>query len=148
FDGRWKQMTRQRHVSIVTISLALALLAGCHANRNERRQKYMESAKRFSAEGKYRDAAIQYLNAIKVDKRYPDAHYELSQAYEHLGRFDSASVELMRTVDLQPENYKARIDLGNLLFASGRTSDAQSQANAVLATQPNNPDLHALLSAI
>jgi tetratricopeptide (TPR) repeat protein len=108
----------------------------------------MESARRFNAEGRYREAAIQYLNALKVDKSYPDAHFELSQAYEHLGRFDSASIELTRTVDLQPENYKARIDLGDLLLASGRTKEAESQANAVLAAEPNNPDLHALLSAI
>ena len=54
----------------------------------------------------------------------------------------------MRTVDLQPANYKARIDLGSLLFAAGKTDDAQAQANAVLNAQPNNPDVHALLSAI
>ena len=51
-------------------------------------------------------------------------------------------------MDLQPTNYKARIDLGNLLLAAGKIDDAQAQANAVMAAQPNNPDVHALLSAI
>ena len=102
----------------------------------------------ISAEGKYREAAIQYLNALKVDKNFADAHYELAQAYEHLGQFSGAYGELARTVDLQPTNYKARLDLGNLLIAGGRTDDAQAQANAVMAAQPNNPDVHALLSAI
>ena len=50
----------------------------------------------------------------------------LAQAYEHLGQFDAAYGELARTVDLQPANYKARIDLGNLLFAGGKTDDAQA----------------------
>ena len=61
---------------------------------------------------------------------------------------DAAYGELARTVDLQPANYKARIDLGNLSLAGGKTDDAQAQANAVMAAQPDNPDVHAMLSAI
>ena len=141
-------MNRQRYVSVVTAFIALALLAGCHGNQSAWKQRYMDSAKRFSAEGRYREAAIQYLNALRIDISNPDAHYGLSQAYEHLGRLDSARSELTRTIDLQPDNYPARVELGNLLFAAGRTDEAQAQANAVLRVQPNNPDLQALLSAI
>ena len=126
----------------------VALLAGCHGDPNVRKQKYLESGERYSAEGKYREAAIQYLNALKVDKNFADAHYALAQAYEHLGQLSGAYGELVRTVDLQPTNFTARIDLGNLLIMSGKPDDAQAQANAVLAAQPNNPDVHALLSAI
>ncbi len=126
----------------------VALLAGCHGDPNVRKHKYLESGERYSAEGKYREAAIQYLNALKVDKNFADAHYALAQAYEHLGQLSGAYGELVRTVDLQPTNFTARIDLGNLLIMSGKPDDAQAQANAVLAAQPNNPDVHALLSAI
>ena len=133
---------------MVMLFVAVALLAGCHGDPNVRKQKYLESGKRYSAEGKYREAAIQYLNALKVDKNFADAHYALAQAYVHLGQFSAAYGELARTVDLQPTNYKARIDLGNLLIAGGKTDDAQVQANAVMAAQPNNPDVHAMLSAI
>ena len=130
------------------ISIVAVLLAGCHGDPNVRKQKYLESGKRYSAEGRYREAAIQFSNAVKIDKSFPDAHYELAQAYVHLGQFGAAYGELARTVDLQPTNYKARIDLGNLLLAGGKTDDAQKQADAVMAAQPNNPDVHAMLSAI
>jgi len=146
--GRWERMNRRRRLSVIILLFTTALLAGCHGDPNVRKQKYLESGKRFNAEGKYREAAIQYLNALKVDKNYPAAHYELAQTYEHLGQFSAACVELARTVDLQPANYTARIDLGNLLFASGSTDQAQAQANAVMAAQPNNPGVYALLSAI
>ena len=128
--------------------VAVALLAGCHGDPNVRKQKYLESGKRYSAESKYKEAAIQFQNALKIDKNYPDAHYELAQAYVHLGQFSAAYGELARTVALQPTNYKARIDLGNLLLAGGKIDDAQAQANAVIAAQPNNPDVHAMLGAI
>ena len=133
---------------VIMLLVATVLLAGCHGDPNVRKQKYLESGERYSAQGKYREAAIQYLNALKVDKNFADAHYALAQAYEHLGQLSAAYRELVRTVDLQPTNYKARIDLGNLLIAGGKPDDAQVQANAVLAAQPNNPDVHALLSAI
>jgi tetratricopeptide (TPR) repeat protein len=133
---------------VIVLFVATALLAGCHGDPNVRKHKYLESGERYSAQGKYREAAIQYMNALKVDKNFADAHYALAQAYEHLGQLSGAYRELLRTVDLQPTNYKARIDLGNLFVAGGKPDDAQTQANAVLAAEPDNPDAHALLSAI
>lgn len=148
FNGNWRRINRQGPLWVLMLLIAVALLAGCHGDPNVRKQKYLESGKRYSAEGKYREASIQFANALKVDKNYPEAHYELAQAYAHLGQFRGAYGELARTVDLQPTNYKARIDLANMSLAGGKTDDAQAQANAVMAAQPNNPDVHALLSAI
>jgi len=124
------------------------LLAGCFLDPSVRKQKYFESGERYSQEGKYKEATIQYANAIKIDKNFANAHYSLAQAYLHLGQVGSAYEEFRRTVDLQPTNYHARLDLGNLLLIGGRVDKAQEQANAVMAAQPNNPDLHALLAAI
>jgi len=148
FDGGRRPMIRRGSRVAVMFLVAIALLAGCHRDPNVRKHKYLESGNRYSAEGKYREAAIQYLNALKVDKGFPDAHYALAQAYMHLGQARSAFAEFSRTVDLQPTNYKARIDLGNMLIAGGKMDDAQKQADAVMAAEPNNPDLHAMLSAI
>jgi tetratricopeptide (TPR) repeat protein len=128
--------------------MAAALLAGCHRDPNVRKHKYLDSGNRYSSEGKYREAAIQYLNALKVDKSFPDAHYALAQAYLHMGQFSPAYAELARTVELQPDNYKARLALGNLLMLGGKLNDAQKQADAVQTAQPFNPDAHAMLSAI
>ncbi len=144
----WKHLNRHSSLWLVMMLVAAALMAGCHGDPNVRKQKYLESGKKYSAQGKYREAAIQFSNAIKIDKSFPDAHYELAQAYVHLGQYSAAYGELARTVDLQPANYKARIDLGNILLAGGKTDDAQAQATAVMAAQPNNPDVHAMLSAI
>ena len=147
-NGEWRRMNRRGSLCLVMLFVATTLFAGCHVDPNVRKHKYLESGKRYSTEGKYREAAIQFANALKADKNFPEAHYELALAYEHLQQYNAAYSELMRTVDLQPTNYKARIDLANLLLAGGRIDDAQAQASAVMAAQPNNPDLHALLSAI
>lgn len=135
-------------VGTITLFLSLALLSGCFRDPNVRKHKYLESGQRYEAQGKDREAAIQYWNALKIDKNFADAHYALAQAYLHMGAVSSAFGELKRTVDLQPTNYKARIELGNMLLGAGKIDDAQAQANAVVAAQPNNADVHGLLARI
>ena len=141
-------MSRRGSLGVAALFVAVALLAGCHRDPNVRKHKYLESGDRYSAQGKYREAAIQYLNALKVDKSFPDAHFALAHTYLHLGQFSAAYAELAHTVDLQPANLKARTELGNLLLAGGKIDDAQKQADAIMAAEPNNPDVHAMLAAI
>ena len=135
-------------LGIVALFLSLTLLSGCFRDPNVRKHKYLESGQKYSAQGKDREAAIQYANALKIDKNFAEAHYALAQAYLHMGALSAAFGELQRTVNLQPANYKARIDLGNMLLAGGKTDDAQAQADAVIAAQPDNADAHALLSRV
>ncbi len=132
----------------VMLFLSFALLSGCFRDPNVRKHKYLESGQKYSAQGKDREAVIQFSNALKIDKNFADAHYALAQTYLHMGALSAAYGELQRTVNLQPSNYKARIDLGNMLLAGGRADDAQAQAAAVMAAQPNNADVHSLLSRI
>jgi len=133
----------------VAAPLALVtLLAGCHGDPNVRKQKYVESGVRYSGEGKYNEAIIQFSNALKIDKNYPEAHYQLAETYLHINQYSGAYAELSRAVSLQPSNMKARLELGRLLVAGGKLDDAQAQADAIMAAQPNNPDLYALRSSI
>jgi Tfp pilus assembly protein PilF len=140
--------TAFRISTFLAASLILGSTFGCHRDPNVQKQKYLESGKRYANEGKYKEATIQFANALKVDHNFAEAHYQLAQAYLKTQAMMPAYAELMRTVDLQPTNLKARIDLGNLLLAGGQADRATQQANTVLATQSNNADAHALLSSI
>jgi Tfp pilus assembly protein PilF len=135
-------------LGVVALFLSLALFSGCSRDPNVRKHKYLESGQRFAEQGKYREAVIQFSNAVKIDKNFADAYYARSQAYTHLGAFSSAFNDLRRTVILQPANYKARVDLGNILLAGNQPDQAKVQADAAVAAQPNNPDVHELLSHI
>src|ERR1035441_3036179 len=205
-----RQMSRRRYAAlwVVALFLSLTLMSGCFRDPNVRKHKYLESGQKYSAQGKDREAAIQFSNALKIDKNFAEAHYALSQAYLHLGAFSAAYGELQKTVNLQPANVKARshlgkmplaiqfsnalkidknfaeahyalsqaylhlgafsaaygelqktvnlqpanvkarIDLGNMLLAGNKIDDAQAQAAAALASQPSNADVHALLARI
>jgi hypothetical protein len=52
-------MNRRGAFGVIVLLAAAALLAGCHSDPNVRKQKYLESGERYSAQGKYREAAIQ-----------------------------------------------------------------------------------------
>ncbi len=134
--------------AMLAASLALGSALGCHRDPNVEKQKYLASGKRYADQGKYKEAEIQFANALKVDKNFAAAHYELSKAYLKTGSMLPAYSELLRTVDLQPGNIPARIDLGNMLVAGRQADRAAEQANAVLAIDSNNADAHALLSTI
>src|SRR5271165_5761009 len=135
---------------VVTCSL-LAVLAGCSRDPNVRKQKYFESGERYFAEGKYHEAAIQYSNAIQIDSRFAQAHFQLSQTYLKLGDSNRAFQELSRAVELAPDNYRSHIDLANLLV-TGRNPDgspvqdylkqAKAHLDLLSEKQPNDPEVH------
>ena len=56
-------------------------------------------------QGKQQEAIIQYSNAIKIDKNYAAAHYDLAKAYMKLGAFAAGYQELQRTVALDPNEH-------------------------------------------
>ena len=134
--------------AVLAVSLALGLTMGCHRDPNKQKQRYLESGKRYAEQGKLKEATIQFANALKVDHNFAEAHYQLSKVFLKQGSVMPAYGELMRTVDLQPGNIQARIDLGNMLVAGQTARPAAEQANAVLAINPNNADAYALLSSV
>jgi Tfp pilus assembly protein PilF len=130
---------------VFVVGCMAAFLAGCSRDPNVRKQKYFESGERYFNNGKYREAVIQYRNAINVDGSFADAHYQLAQSYMKLQDWPHAYAEINRTVELQPENYKARLDLANMLTLDGQGENlkaAQDQVDILMKAQPNNADNH------
>jgi Tfp pilus assembly protein PilF len=134
--------------AVIPTLLTLVFMTGCSRDPNVRKQKYLASGKRYEDAGKLKEAQIQFLNALKVDHNFGDAHYELAKIYLKTGSIKEGYGELMHAVDLSPGNLQARIDLGNLLLAGNVLDRANQQATAVLAADPNNADAYALRSAI
>ena len=131
-----------------SLSLALVFVAGCKQDPNVRKQKYLESGIRFENSGKLNEAASQFSNALKVDRNYSDAHYELAKTYLKMGETRAGQSELVIVVDENPNNFEARIQLGRLELGAGSPEEAEQQARVVLAVEPNNADAFALLSDV
>jgi cellulose synthase operon protein C len=133
---------------VASISLVLVFTAGCNRDPNVRKRKYLESGKRYEQADKLKEAAIQFSNALKVDKNYADAHYELGKVYLKLGGLREAYTEFSHAVDLAPNNLPARIDLAQMFLAGNAPDKAEEQAKAVLAIDPNNADAYAVMANV
>src|SRR2546430_17739453 len=105
-------MTRVPVVRLIILCFLLAMLfAACSRDPNVRKQKYFESGERYFAKGKYREAAIQYSNAVRVDPRFAQAHSQLGETYLKLHDWNRAYTELSLAVEQDPDNHSARVDL-------------------------------------
>ena len=78
-------------------ALAGVLLLGCTRDPNVQKQKYFQSGAQYLQSGKYREAAIEFQNAIQIDPRFVQAHYQLAQTYLKESLWNSAYQELLRT---------------------------------------------------
>src|ERR1700682_4149607 len=94
------------------------LFTGCSRDPKLRKRKYFESGTRYFDKGKAREAAIQYSNALQVDSRFAQAHYQLGETYLKLHDWNRAFQELSRSVELAPDNYAAPDGLANLLTST------------------------------
>ncbi|MDP9038257.1 MAG: tetratricopeptide repeat protein [Acidobacteriota bacterium] len=128
--------------------MALVLSVGCSRDPNVRKQKYLQSGKQYEDAGKYKEATIQFSNALKVDKNYADAHYELAKTYLKMGNAMQGYSQLRAAVELAPTNLAARIDLGNVYLSARAWDRAENEAKTVLATNPNYADAYALLAGV
>jgi Tfp pilus assembly protein PilF len=76
-------------IRAVAIAAAIACvilgLSSCARDPEKGKQLYLESGKNYMKNGKYREAAIQFRNAAKLDPRFVDAYYQLAQANQ-IGR--------------------------------------------------------------
>ena len=99
----------------VAVCVLGMVLTGCSGNPNEKKQRYLESGQRYFDKGQYREAEIQFQNALQVDARFAEAHYKLALAAMRLGDGRTAVNELMTTVQIQPDYSAAHLDLAQVL---------------------------------
>jgi tetratricopeptide (TPR) repeat protein len=138
---------------VLVLAMCALFFAACSRDPNVRKQKYFESGQRYFAEAKYREAAIQFRNALQVDNTFAAAHYQLGQTYLKLQDGQYAYIEIGRTLELDPDNYKAHADMANLLTADyAATSNPADLTNAkqhtdlLLEKRPNDPETHLALA--
>src|SRR5260370_28898216 len=113
--------------AVAAVCLLGVLLTGCSRDPNVRKQKYLESGQRYFDKGQYREAKIQFENAIQVDSRFADAHSKLALAATKLQQWPASYQELLTTVQIQPDQYPAHLDMSNLLLLRPHFNSARER---------------------
>jgi tetratricopeptide (TPR) repeat protein len=147
-SGRFMVRSSSHRHFIVVLALIAGLLSGCSRDPNVRKQKFFESGQRYAEQGKYKEAVVEFTNAIKIDPAFAEAHLQLAEAYLQLHEGDRAFRELARTVELQPENYRAQLELTNLLIVNHEFQPARQQLDLLLQKRPDDPAVHTTESSL
>lgn len=142
----WNSQRTGWIAALASFAVMASLLQGCTRDPNVRKAKYLASGQKYAAQGKEKEAIIQFSNAVKIDPHYAAAHFELGKAFLKTGSGLAGYTELRKTIDLDPKNVDARLLLGQIYLASHRPVDSAQQAKAILALDPKNADAYALLS--
>ena len=134
---------------LVAVFLSVSLvLTSCTLTREGRKKKLLRSGNEYAAKGKFREAAIQYLNAIELDPKYVDAHFALGKTALKLGDANTAYYEFEQVTELTPTNMEAQLHYGNLLLARGNWKEAKRRAEMVREAQPQNAEARLLMAQV
>ena len=133
-------------IFLCVLVLLSASGGSCSRDPNVQKQKFFQQGNRSFDQGNYPEALIFYGRAIQIDPRFSDAHYKMARCYLNQGSWVPAYQELQRTIELQPENWPAQLDLGQLLFAADRGQEAKDRALLILHGNPQHADAQMLLA--
>jgi tetratricopeptide (TPR) repeat protein len=128
---------------------------GCSRDPQVVKKRYYESGNKYFDKGGYKQASIQYRNAIKRDGRYGAAHYKLALTEMKLGDMGNAVGELRRAIELigpeSPEHWDAVVKLCDLYVALAKgqktfMDEVDGYTKELLKRDPNSYDAHRLIA--
>src|SRR5882762_10003698 len=126
----------KKHRAAITQLLVLLLIAlgtpACSKDPAKAKKEYFDSGSKYFSGNKYREAVIQFRNAVAVDPRYAEAHYQLGLCYSKLSQFPQAYQEFVKTTDLNTGHLDAHLKQGGLLLMSGKFNESKAKAELVL----------------
>ncbi len=112
------------------------------------KSKLLNEGKQLFTKGYYDKAAIAFKNAVDLDPKDPEAHYQFAEALTKLGDGQNAANQYLAALAEDPKYDLARLHLGQLLLAANQLDNAQKISKELLIRDSNNLDAKILLANI
>lgn len=132
-------MSRSARAGTVFLMIAL-VLAGCARSPEAKKARYLERGNRYFKQEQYREAIIEYRNALRIEQKNPIATRQLGLTYYELGQIALAFRFLTAAQELEPDHTDVRLKLATIYVLGGRPDDATAQVEEVLKKEPQNLD--------
>jgi tetratricopeptide (TPR) repeat protein len=104
------------------------------------------SGDRFARAGKYREALIEYRNAIKATPTSAEAHERLADAAARAQDPQTAAGAILRVAELKPDDPGAQVRAASLYLLAGRYEEARDRAAAALEADQADANAHIVLA--
>ncbi len=135
-------------VRIVYLLVLSAFLSTCSRSPEAMLAKYVKLGDEYAKQAKFREAVIEYRNAVKAVPNNAQAHWKLAKASMESKDLRTAFQELKRTVELDPGNFDALGKLGEIYVAAGKKDEAVQIADNLVKSRPQDPQGYILQSAL
>jgi putative PEP-CTERM system TPR-repeat lipoprotein len=135
-----------RFVAAIVIPAVVSIATtGCGRSVEARKQAFLESGNRYFDKAMYKEAAVEYRNAVQLDDRFGEARARLAATYERLNDPAHALSEYVRAADLRPDDNLLQLAAGEYLLVARRFEEAQRRAESVLKQDGSNVRAQVLL---
>ncbi len=147
---------RSKSMTVIVLAMLVAFVA-CSRDPQVVKKRYFESGNKYFEKGRYKEASIQYRNALKRDPRYGAAYYKLALTSLKTNDVGAAVNAFRRAVELlpkdSPDHWDSVVKLCEiyLAVAKGEKSymdEVDDFTKQILARDPNSFDGHRLVGDI
>ena len=118
--------------------IALALVAGCARSPEAKKARHLERGNRYFTQQQYREAILEYRNALRIEGTNAHAMRQLGLAYYQTGELQQAFDYLLKAQALEPDQLDVRLTLATIYLLGGRAEEAAREAEAVLQKEPKS----------
>jgi len=121
----------------------LAVWTGCTSDPAATRTRHQNRGDAYLSQNKFKEAIIEYRNAINADPKAAEPHEKLAEAYVRDRESREAFREFIAAADLMPSNVAYQVRAGEALLLTGKFAEARRRAEIALKLDPT--DVHAQL---
>src|SRR5437899_10597161 len=105
-------MSRIARAWIVVLLTVVAAMAGCSRSPEAKKARHLDRGDRYFAREQYREAVIEYQNALRIEPANARAIWQLAFSHAQLGEPGQAFRYLAKSRELEAGNLDVRRKLG------------------------------------
>jgi tetratricopeptide (TPR) repeat protein len=134
-----------RMVFVLGVALML-LVSGCARSPEAKKARYLSRGDAYFQKEQYREAIIEYQNALRIEQGNAHAFKRIGLARFQLGELLQAFRYLSRARELGPDDLEVRLRLGAIYLTGRAFADARQEARFVLDKDPKSLEALVLLA--
>lgn len=136
----------RQNIQIIFV-LVLFLLNAC-AGVDEKRTTHYERGMDYYESRQYKDAVLEFKNAVRIDPEFVEAHLMLGKTYYQLKDWQRAHNSLKKATTLDSELIDGHVYLGRLFHMAGDLEKARERALIVMEKDNDNFDASIILANV
>ena len=117
-------------------------------NVGDRLPTYKTLGYLYTETGKHEKAISCYLNAVKLDQKDANLHYNLSYLYEKINQEEKSNFYLDNAITLRSEDLEGRVKLAQALIKRGKFKKARKYLSQVLRKEPGSNKALTLMAKV